>query len=142
MGWPSVVSPAAMPKSSKGTTSPSSSETTPCTGRTHGPVPLPHRMVLAQEMPARMRGTISASTSRVGRPAIFFVAPRYSPFSVCTRESWSGGRPVLLAKPSRAGVGWPSAVKAARTGGPITCSSRSGSPSGRPERMSTSRRGV
>ena len=62
-----------MPKSSKGTTSPSSRETTPCTGRTHGPSPLPHRMVFAQEMPARMRGTISASTSRVGRPSIFLV---------------------------------------------------------------------
>ena len=74
----------------------------PWTGRTHGPSPLPHRMVLAQEMPVRMRGTISASTSRVARPAIFLVAARYSPFSVVTRASWSGSRPVRLAKPSRA----------------------------------------
>src|SRR5436305_8847855 len=99
-------------------------------------------MVFAQEMAVRMRGTISASTSRVARPAIFLVAARYSPLSVFTRASWSGSRPVRLAKPSRAGVAGPSARKAARTGGPITCSSRSGSRSGKPERISTSRRGV
>ena len=138
-----VVSPAAMPKSSKGTTSPSSRETMPWTGRTHGPLAAPPR---AWSWPRRCRrgcGARSRPAPRaVARPAIFLVAARYSPLSVVTRASWSGSRPVRLAKPSRAGVGAPSAPKAARTGGPITCSSRSGSRSGRPARISTSRRGV
>ena len=56
----------------------------------------------------------------------------------------AGPAPGRCAWRSRAGpgVGEPSAPKAARTGGPITCSSRSGSRSGRPVSTSTSRRGV
>ena len=86
----------------------------PWTGRTQGPrvfpgcLAWPQRMVFAQEISARRRGTSSARISAVGRPAVLTVAARYSPFSVETLTSASAGRPHFLAKPWKAGVGSPS----------------------------------
>ena len=71
-------------------------------------------------------GRISGNTSRATRPDVVFVRPTYSPFGVFTRIRSSTRTWFLAAKPSAACVGLPSASNAIRTGGPETCSSRSG----------------
>ncbi len=50
---------------------------------------------------------------------------RYSPFGVRRRSSAETSTPFFAAKPAAAGVGVPSGLKLAETGGPFKTSSRS-----------------
>ena len=68
---------------------------------------------------------MSGSVSTALRPRSCFWKARYSPFAVFARVNWSNATPCFFAKPSAAGVGWPSLPNAADTGGPVIVSSRS-----------------
>ena len=64
------------------------------------------------------------------------------PFGVSCRSSAATSTPYFLAKPAAAGVGSPSGLNAADTGGPVTSSSKSVCRSASLATRAVSRRGV
>src|SRR5262245_12748487 len=65
------------------------------------------------------------STSIAALPRCRFRKAMYSPFGVVTRSRAATSTLCLAANPAAAGVGVPSGLKLAETGGPVTRSSRS-----------------
>src|SRR5688572_17155278 len=84
----------------------------------------------------------SGNTSTVARPRMFFLKARYLPLGVSISVRAENSTPCFLAKPSAAGVGWPSAPNAAATGGPVSVSSRSSCRSTSAGTHAANRRGV
>ena len=89
-----------------------------------------------------MPPSTSGSTSTAALPRCRLRNARYSPFGVWTRSSADDLDAVLGREPDAAGVGVPSGLKPADTGGPLTSSSRSVCRSGIRAMRTVSRRGV
>ena len=70
------------------------------------------------------------------------IARGTSPFGVSLRSSAATSTPYFFAKPAAAGVGSPSGLNAADTGGPVTSSSKSVCRSASFATRAVSRRGV
>ena len=101
-----------------------------------------HRIAFGNARSRSVAARTPPSTDCVASPSCRRRQARYSPFGVCTRASAATSTPCLRAKPSAAGVGSPFASKAARTGGPVTVSSRSDCRSPNAATVATSRRGA
>ena len=99
------------------------------------------RMAFGNARSVSVEASTPPSTDRVVPPRCRRRYARYSPFSVSTRSSAATSTPCLRAKPSAARVGSPDASNAARTGGPVTVSSRSDCRSASSAAVATSRRG-
>jgi hypothetical protein len=102
----------------------------------------PERMTFLKRSPERRRVRSAGSTCPAGFPFSTRVTPRRSPLGVSTRSRASTSTPWLLAKPSAAAVGFPSASKAAATEGPSASLLASACRGARARAQTTRRRGV
>jgi hypothetical protein len=136
---PSVVSPAAMPSISKGTTSAPDSvvrmQRIECSGRTQRSDPAPQRIDFGQGKSRTTAGTTPATISAAGRPGFSIRANQKAPFFSSRASSCSFVRPVARRKPSSAWSG-------ASVRGPRLSSTLVGLSADSPSTVSARRRGV